>query len=88
VSISGQFRGRVLDLNELVFSVMVGNDSHDVFSQPSDNFQSFVVFSQGFNEHERGITSVVSEFFSLSGDFGFSVVDPYQILLGGGNFFL
>jgi len=67
---------------------VVGNDSHNVFSQPSDDFQSFVVFSQGFNEHEWGITSVVSEFFSLTGDFGFPVIDPDQVLLGGFDFFL
>jgi hypothetical protein len=67
---------------------VIGDDSHDVFSQPSDDFQGFVVFSQSFNEHEGGITSVVSEFFSLSGDFGFSVVDPDQVLLGGGDFVL
>jgi len=31
---------------------------------------------------------VVSEFFSLTDDFGFSVVDPDQVLLGGFDFFL
>ena len=65
---------------------MVSDNAQDVFSQPSDNLQSFVVFSQSFNEHERGITSVVSEFFSLSNDFGFSVVDPDQVLLSGLDF--
>jgi hypothetical protein len=29
---------------------------------------------------------VVSEFFSLSGDFSFSVINPDQVLLGGLNF--
>jgi len=31
---------------------------------------------------------VVSEFFSLTGDFGFPVIDPDQVLLGGFDFFL
>lgn len=88
MGIGFQSGGRVLDLYERVFNVSVSNDAQDVFSQPFDYFQGFVVFSQSFHEHEGGITSVVSEFFSLSRNFGFSVVDPDQVLLGGLDFFL
>ena len=65
---------------------MFSNDTQDVFSQPSDDGQSFVVFSEGFNEHEGCITSVVSEFLSLSDNFGFSVIDPDEVLVGGFDF--
>ena len=67
---------------------MFSDDTQDVFSQPSDDGQSFVVFSEGFYEHKGGITSVISEFLSLSGDFSFSVINPDKVLVGGFDFSL
>jgi len=52
VFVSGQFAGRVFNLNQFFFRVVVSDNSHDVLSQPSNNGQGFVVFSQSFNEHE------------------------------------
>jgi len=44
------------------------------------------VFLQGLDEHQVGVTSVVSEFLSLSVDFVSSVVDPDQVFLGDLDF--
>jgi hypothetical protein len=79
VSISLQFVGRVLNFGQVneFSSLSSGNNSHNVFSQPSDDLQGFVVFFQGLDEHHVSVTSLFSQGDSsfLDGLSSFNVPD-------------
>jgi len=83
MSISLKLRGGVLKLSEV--NVGLGDDLNDIFSEESDNFEGFLMFLEGLNEHEVSITSLFSEVFSLLVDVVSSVVDPSKVLSGDLN---
>lgn len=83
-----QFGGGVLQRGQIDhgFTVVFSDNSHNVFSQPSDDLQGFVVFLQGLDEHHVSVTSLFSQGNSLFLD-GLSSLDvPDQVGLGVFNF--
>jgi len=83
MSISGKLGGGVLKLSEVKVTVFsLADDSNDFFLEESDNFEGFLMFLEGLDEHKVSITSLFSEVFSLLVDVVSSVVDPSEVFSG------
>jgi len=85
MGISLKLRGRVFNFSKVNISLSFNNCSN-IVSKESNNVKSFIMFLEGFNEEEVGITSSFSEGFSFSINIGSSLVNPSEVFLGLGNF--
>lgn len=60
--------------------------SEDVFLEPLDDSECFIVFLELLDEHEGGVAAVLSELVAGFEDFFSAVVDPDKVFLGDLNF--